>query len=145
MTDPNRPEPAPETQHSTEDAPVVPSLRAPVLADTELRPQDAAEPAALFIGPLPLPEPEPMTLPEKAVCIWCGHKVRYTSDAQAREHFAYCSADCKAEMDNVFDDDIDRAFNVSQRLKKIVPRSAPPWAVKKPSASGSQKLDAVSP
>ncbi|MHC5019476.1 MAG: hypothetical protein ACYTGX_05080 [Planctomycetota bacterium] len=86
-----------------------------------------------------------MTLPAKAVCVWCGRKVKYTSDDQAREHFAYCSPDCKAEMDNVFSDDLERAFNKSQRLKKPALTSAPPWVKKKPTraGSGSQKLEAA--
>jgi hypothetical protein len=134
MTDPHRPEPAPETPESIGPDPAVTPLQAPVGADAEL-----------FIGPLPLPEPPPMTLPAKAVCVWCGRKVKYTSDEQAREHFAYCGPDCKAEMDNVFSDDMERAFNKSQRLKKPAASTAPPWIKNKPkkAGSGSQKLEAV--
>jgi hypothetical protein len=165
MDEINRPESAPETPESVVPNPAVTPEQAPVSADIPepvAPPEQAAspvtepsgsaeptEPEVLFIGPLPMPEPEPMVLPAKAVCVWCGHKVKYTSDEQAREHFAYCSADCKAEMDNVFADDHERAFNKSQRLKKTTPRNAPPWvkgkAKKKPAASGSQQLQALQP
>ncbi len=165
MDEINRAAPTPETHESAAPNPAVTPEQASVPSvqpESVASPEQAASPATassseapakpepevLFIGPVPLPEPEPMVLPAKAVCVWCGHKVKYTSDEQAREHFAYCSPDCKAEMDNVFDDDIDRAFNKSQRLKKTLTHSAPPWVKKnkspKPASSGSQSLESVS-
>ena len=62
----------------------------------------------LPVGPdgLPLPaQVGPRKMPDRAVCIWCGTRVAYVNDDQAREHFAFCTPACKGRFQAMLDGD----------------------------------------
>ena len=65
-------------------------------------------PAPVPLGPdgLPLPaQVGPRKMPDRAVCIWCGTRVAYVNDDQAREHFAFCTPVCKGKFQGMLEGD----------------------------------------
>lgn len=54
----------------------------------------------------PLPaQVGPRKMPDRAVCIWCGTRVAYVNDDQAREHFAFCTPACKGKFQGMLEGD----------------------------------------
>ncbi len=63
--------------HATHDAPASPAAAAPEA---------------------PAPDRRPPGFPSDAVCIRCGARVRYATESDARDHFAFCGPTCKAKF-----------------------------------------------